>query len=210
MGVFMLESLTLYCEVPHFHGTFEPLNTITNIFYFVVAVWVYLQKDIPQNIKIYFTTTLTALFVGSFTYHFFRHEITLWMDIIPIVFTLLGIIYFEFSNFFKKILIPFVGFILSFIALFLALQQMNLFPNGHPEFYLTIIIFWMGLLLLFWHQKNFKKLKWYFLGLITFGIAFFFRQIDYSICSQIIFGTHFLWHICNALMLFFLLRSFKQ
>ena len=41
---------------------------------------------------------------------------------------------------------------------------------------------------------------------IVFAVSLTFRTIDEPLCSQIAFGTHFLWHILNSLVLFLLLR----
>jgi hypothetical protein len=41
----------------------------------------------------------------------------------------------------------------------------------------------------------------------VFAASYFFRSIDRSICDAVPFGTHFLWHVLNATVLYLLVRT---
>ena len=42
---------------------------------------------------------------------------------------------------------------------------------------------------------------------ILLGVSLVFRSIDNSVCEAVPIGTHFLWHLCNAGLLYLLLRG---
>ncbi|MBK8906628.1 MAG: ceramidase domain-containing protein [Rhodospirillales bacterium] len=41
----------------------------------------------------------------------------------------------------------------------------------------------------------------------VFAVSLTFRTLDRTLCQQTVVGTHFLWHLLNALMLYFLTRA---
>ena len=43
-----------------------------------------------------------------------------------------------------------------------------------------------------------------------FAVSSAFRTLDAAVCSLVPLGTHFLWHLLNALVLFLLLDSLRQ
>jgi len=43
-----------------------------------------------------------------------------------------------------------------------------------------------------------------------FAVSLTFRTLDAAVCSLVPLGTHFLWHLLNALVLFLLLDSLQQ
>jgi hypothetical protein len=38
-------------------------------------------------------------------------------------------------------------------------------------------------------------------------VSLVFRTVDEAVCTAIPIGTHFLWHVCNAIMLYLLLAA---
>jgi hypothetical protein len=45
------------------------------------------------------------------------------------------------------------------------------------------------------------------LAAVIFAISLTFRTVDIAICPQFPLGTHFIWHILNAVVLYVLLRT---
>jgi hypothetical protein len=45
------------------------------------------------------------------------------------------------------------------------------------------------------------------LAAVIFAISLAFRTVDIAICPQFLLGTHFIWHILNAVLLYVLLRT---
>ncbi|MBP2474293.1 hypothetical protein JOF53_003165 [Crossiella equi] len=44
--------------------------------------------------------------------------------------------------------------------------------------------------------------KWFGVTATLFAVSLFLRTVDGPICEDIVIGTHFLWHLCNASVLF--------
>jgi hypothetical protein len=43
-----------------------------------------------------------------------------------------------------------------------------------------------------------------------FAVSLFFRIIDNEICPIFTYGTHFLWHILNGVVVFLAIRAFVR
>jgi hypothetical protein len=58
---------------------------------------------------------------------------------------------------------------------------------------------------LFWDGR--RRAGWRFSGVIAlFLVSLFFRTIDGAACAAFALGTHFLWHLVNALVLYLFVR----
>jgi len=57
------------------------------------------------------------------------------------------------------------------------------------------------------HLRARPSSQYYMLAAIIGVVSLFCRVIDREICSQFPFGTHFLWHTCNATLLYILLKQ---
>ena len=67
----------------------------------------------------------------------------------------------------------------------------------------------IGMLLVERHHRAGPYVVW---GAAIFAISIVFRSVDLSFCDQVVIdgrnvGTHFIWHLLNALVLFLLLRA---
>jgi len=90
-------------------------------------------------------------------------------------------------------------------------------PPGHPR--LTSAIGTVGylpaltFLLVFaaWLYRQERPL-WRTIALAAglFAVSLIFRTLDAAVCSLVTLGTHVLWHLLNALVLFLLLDSLRQ
>lgn len=56
------------------------------------------------------------------------------------------------------------------------------------------------------YRSNWVVLKQSVFLVMIFIISLFSRQIDLLVCETIGFGTHFIWHILNALVLYGMVR----
>lgn len=204
-----MENLTTYidgyCErvTP---GLFdEPLNAITNLAFIFAAllVWYYLKSRNPPTISILLTVTLALIGVGSGLLHTFA---TVWGAIADVFFiAVFVIVYIYGANryFFKlKTLYSIILTILVFALLIpLGYLIQNLFPFiGGSSTYASIatIIFIYGFLLLKSDKVVGIKLL---IGGVILSISIGFRIIDLPYCEDFHLGTHWVWHVLNAVML---------
>ena len=67
-----------------------------------------------------------------------------------------------------------------------------------------LVIFVLGL----YHYQSQNAERSLLLGASSlFLLSIFFRSIDNMICAQFVLGTHFLWHILNALVIYLAMRA---
>ncbi len=208
----VLTYLDGYCERagdPSLWG--EPLNAITNIAFIVAAILAAnaLHKT-PNIFKVdlwLLVAMLLGIGIGSGAWHLIPNGHTVLMDVLPI--TLFINIYLVAAL--RRILeLPrlMVGALWLAYAGASYLAQIHLPPdtlNGTimyiPTFatlvLLTIAIKMRDPVL----GKTFVKV------LFVWALSLTFRTIDPEICTQFPYGTHFLWHVLNAWVLWKLLTT---
>lgn len=191
----------------------EPLNVLSSLFFFVAAVVIYRYYHRHPDVKgkwiwdIHAMTFLMfAIGIGSTTFHMFPSRTTELLDIIPIVlfinlFFFSVIIRIGHTNIFQTIVcyMAFGGSTHIFVTQF---------PNAMNDSigYLSS----MGALVMiaiYLHMKRRPSSHQFLLAALTGVISLFFRAIDNAVCAQIPFGTHFLWHSCNAVLLFIIMKQ---
>ena len=198
----------LYCERidPGFWA--EPVNAFTNIG-FVFAAWFTWRFAVHKQVQDSGIATMTgmiaAIGIGSFLFHTMATPLTRWLDIIPIfVFQLLYIGFYT-----RRIInlpVAVIGILLLvFVAAAIYGRQFPDVVNGSliyaPALLVIIILGW-------YHYQGRKVERGLLLGAASiFLLSIFFRSIDNMICSRFILGTHFLWHILNAVVIYLAMRA---
>ncbi len=201
-----------YCEQPIFQHFFEPLNTLTNLF-FILAGSILLgqlfkaqKKSIPG---IYFSTLIIIIGLGSLSWHLYRNNFTLLIDLIPIaIFVLSFLVAYVLKVtkqlFFRILLIA--GFFVYAPLITILLNSLSLeFLGNGGEAYLTTISY-LAVIQLFNLWKKVPVIHQSLMIVMVFFLSLFFRQLDMVLCDQVRFGTHFIWHILNAITLYLMVR----
>lgn len=198
----------LYCERidPGFWA--EPVNACTNIGFMLAAwfVWRFAVHKQKQDASIaVMTGMVVAIGIGSFLFHTMATPLTRWLDIIPIfVFQLLYIGFYT-----RRIInlpVAVIGILLLvFVAAVVYGRQFPEVINGSliyaPALLVTIILGW-------YHYQSRKVDRGLLLAAASiFLVSVFFRSIDNMICHRYILGTHFLWHILNAVVIYLAMRA---
>lgn len=198
----------LYCERidPGFWA--EPVNAFTNIG-FVFSAWVVWRFAVRAQTQDSGIATMTgmiaAIGIGSFLFHTMATPLTRWLDIIPIfVFQL------SYIGFYTRRIINLPAAVISillivFVAAAVYGRQFPDVINGSliyaPALLVTIIL---GL----YHYQSRKVGRGLLLAAASiFLLSIFFRSIDNMICPLFILGTHFLWHILNAVVIYLAMRA---
>lgn len=190
---------TIYCERTSASIFAEPVNLITNLAFFISAVFTYKlikAKNIKGSIYHFFPWLILLIGLGSTSYHSYRGSVTLLFDSVPI-YIFLGLSLFLLL----KKLINNVGITFCIIGLFILLQifltvNFSSFFNGSIRHTVSAALL---LMLAIWSYKKFGKVALQ-LGLVflVYVIGIIFRTIDVQICPIFIIGTHFLWHLLVA------------
>jgi len=197
-----------YCERvgPDFWS--EPLNAVTNAAFLVAAFAAYLiwRRRTPDDLA---ALTLIAIVfatgIGSFLFHTFATRWAALSDVIPIALFIHVYLFFALKRFLRLPWWAALGIVIAFFAATPFLGQAVAPLVGSSAGYVPALlaIFVVGGL---FYRHN-KALGTQVLATgIVFAVSLTFRTLDEPLCGQLAFGTHFLWHILNSVVLFLLLR----
>jgi len=201
-----------YCEriAPGFWG--EPFNLLSNLAFVIagIVVWrIYLQqrnKISGQSWDIGFLIALLfAIGIGSGLWHLLANSWSLKADTIPI---LLFINIYLLSCLFRLFSLSVIlGLSIFSVYHFVNISIQSALPadflNG-SIFYLPTWLFLSGITIFVWQLKLLGH-RYYTYALIIFSVSLTFRTVDQAVCDTIPIGTHFVWHILNAITLYLLM-----
>lgn len=191
----------------------EPLNTITSIGFLIGAIIIYRMYSRNVDYKgkrmwdVYFLNLL-MVFIGisSVLFHMAPSSYTEFADTAFIVVFI--IMYFTSAMFRIVNLKKFAVVICIMAFVFTSKALVQYFPNALNDSigYLSS----MGALIfiaLFLNIKRRAAATSFMLASILGMVSLFFRVVDREACDQIHTGTHFIWHTCNSILLFMLMKQ---
>jgi Ceramidase len=191
----------------------EPLNTLSNLAFLTVAVAIYRYYKSNEDIalkRIYDVQVMTFLIfiigINSIIFHTNPTPVTELMDTIPIVMFIL--IYFvsvifrigKCTRFQAAVCFTaFVGF--SHVLVHQFPRALN-DSIGYLSSMIALIV-----IALYLHLRARPSSQYFMLAAIIGVVSLFCRAIDKEVCSVWPYGTHFLWHLCNATLLYILMKQ---
>ncbi len=200
-----------YCERLGVAGfAAEPLNAISNIAFIIAAIIAFnacRKLTFKTHIDIYaLCFAMLLIGVGSGAWHLHPTGSTLMLDIIPItIFINLYLVSLLRRKFAMR---------WGYIALaFAVLHRLNYIANTSFDAKTlngTILYLptWLMLVALCgyaaWRKLPFTRSLMMISGI--WSLSLLFRTIDFASCDLLPFGTHFIWHLLNALVLYKLLK----
>lgn len=203
-----------YCEQPIINGYLQPFNTISNLFFIMVAIFLYYFyksnkiKDVKSKLFLYL---IVLIGIGSFLWHLRENSITYFSDAIPVILFFIAYIYFLILHLIKSkrtriyvIVIYSILITLLWIILRFAIKDSIIIMNEAYGYFLVLLSFIIILIYTYIKKRHiFRKIMVFFLLFLS---AFVFRQIDLLVCPYFIFGTHFIWHFFTAIAAYFAVR----
>ena len=219
-----------YCERggdPSFWA--EPLNAVSNGAFIIaglVAAWQLARS--PRARSAWFEWLLVALVlaigVGSFLFHTFATVWSIPFDTVPISLFMLGYLGYALRRFAR---LPWIGVVLALVLFYVTIRYAQsitcaneLLPmtraagkrcfNGTlgytPAFVALVLV--GGVLALQRHPAA----RYLLIAALVFLASMTFRTIDFEACTWAVrgargVGTHFLWHLLNAVVLYVLLSG---
>ncbi|KAB6714262.1 MULTISPECIES: ceramidase domain-containing protein [Roseobacteraceae] len=189
-----------YCERVDFTFWSEPVNALTNLAFVLAALYVWPRtRDVPLARAM--TVVLTLIGVGSFAFHTTATRWGALADTAPILGFILLYIFAATRDFFglerwKSVLVTLLFF--PFAA-----ATMPLFAKlglGSSSAYAPVpmLIFIYAYLL---KDKARKTARGLAVGAGLLCLSIGCRMLDDPICALWPMGTHFLWHLLNAVVL---------
>ena len=201
-------TIDLYCERTDPSLWAEPVNVATNAAFLVSAwlVWrLARQSGGPDSSIRVLLGLMIAIGIGSGLFHTFANAATRIFDELPIALFVLAYVWLYCRQVFS------FGPVLSaglLVAALLAAYTGKQFPhvfNG-SLMYAPALLLVVGLGLV--HLLQTRRAPYDLLAAAgVFVVALFFRTIDNAICPAFPLGTHFLWHILDALACYLATRA---
>lgn len=205
--------LNLYSSLPdHCEKSWglisEPIDTISNIAFFISAYFIYALFK-RNNIKDDYLQILLILVLligtGSTIYHAFRNPFTLIADQLPIYVFVVYSIYLFVKYVTQNKILQYLVPVLLVIFQFISLANIPLFIFNMPTRHAVNLFFIAALSI--WSYRKLGNLT---LGIVpvlfTYALGIFSRAFDLIVCPINGFGTHFFWHISVAFAAYFTAR----
>ena len=180
----------------------EPINAFSNLAFLVAGFLAYRflkKKKIKDKSLLVLPWILSAICIGSFVFHTARSSFTVIFDLLFIYIFLVCSLVIVLKNLLNsKLKIIAILIVYASLQILLTIYLPKEFLNGSFRHVVTIsLLFVLGG---FIHRKYGNKIMKPLLAVFGFYIlAILLRSIDMSICPIFPIGTHFLWHILNAL-----------
>ena len=201
------------CERSSHSVLAEPLNVISSFAFMFVAVAIYRYYHRHEDLQhrwiwdVHSLTFLTFIIgVNSLVFHMFPNQITELMDTSAIV---LFILLYFWTVLFRIGRCTWFQAGVAFVA-FVGFSHMlvSQFPHaindsiGYLSSMIALIMIAVHL-----HLKARPSSQHFMMAALVGVVSLFFRAIDHEVCSLFPMGTHFLWHSCNATLLYILLKQ---
>ena len=198
--MFWLEQVDGYCERTDFTFWSEPLNAITNIAFLIAAVILWRRSaGVPMGRGL--SVIVFVIGVGSFLFHTFATQWAALADVVPI-----GIFILTYLFAVNRDLVPMRwGWALLATACFLPYASILLPILNQIPFVRISNFYWtVPILLLIYAAilRNKDEIRSGFvIGAALLSLSIVVRSLDEISCDVFPLGTHFIWHVINAVML---------
>lgn len=149
---------------------------------------------------------MAAVGVGSGLFHTVATVLTEWLDIIPILVFQLVFLWLYLRDLMGMGRVPAAGVLVVFLAAALAGESFQEILNGSLMYAPTLIT--LVILGVYHYMEAFDGRGLVLAGAGVFLLSLTFRTIDSRVCDQLPIGTHFLWHILNAVLLYLVARAY--
>lgn len=207
----MSQPIDAYCERldPSFWA--EPVNAVTNAG-FLVAACVMAMRLRGSDLPLAWTliVLLALIGIGSFLFHTFARPWAALADVIPIVLFVLVYIYAASRDFLelKPIwsLVAVLAFLPCAAVLIPLLQHVPLL--GVSAAYLPVPLMIILYALLLRRQPELARGLAIGAGLLLLSLTL--RSLDLQLCPSFPLGTHFAWHLLNAVMLGWMIEVYRR
>ena len=201
-----------YCErlSPAFWA--EPVNAVTNAAFVIAAVILWMRiGSRPLPIARLLTAILAAIGIGSFLFHTFA---TVWAglaDVAPIGAFIVVYLYAAFRSFWGcSIFWAIFAVIVSLLVIFLLaafFDRIAFFTISAAYWPIPLLILGVAVSINGFAARTAQGLT---LGAVILVISLTLRSVDQTWCTGFPLGTHFLWHLLNAVMLGWMIEVYRR
>jgi hypothetical protein len=201
-----------YCERTDPTYWSEPVNAVTNAA-FLIAAWIMWRRVRGQGLPLAvgMVGILAAIGVGSYLFHTYAQVWSAMADVLPIVLFILLYVFAATRDFLGMRPLVAAGVTVLFIPYAAAVGALfGLMPFFEvSSFYwpVPVLILVYAALLSFRAPATARGLA---LGAAVLVASLTFRSVDETFCAVVPFGTHFMWHILNGVMLGWMIEVYRR
>jgi len=201
-----------YCE--RLDPTFwaEPVNAVTNAAFLIAAYVIWRRvRGHGLPLAMLLVAILAAIGIGSFLFHTFATRWAGVADVLPILLYILVYIYTASRAYWGMRVAPALGVTALFIpyAVLMMLVFIWLGVEGGSAGYAPVpLLILIYAALLRNRLPEVSKGLGYGAGILILSLTF--RTVDMPACVDFPLGTHFLWHILNAVMLGWMIEVYHR
>ena len=197
-----------YCERldPSFWA--EPVNALTNVAFIAAAVMALMdwrRAGRSDRAVLALIMVVFAIGLGSFAFHTLATRGARLLDVIPIGVFIYGYFLLALRRMLGMPWVYSIALLVAFMALSnaLAILVPREVLNGSAGYFPAL----GALLVIGWLLKGSPQGQAMLIAGAIFIASLALRIVDLDICDAFPLGTHFLWHVLNAVLLYVLLRG---
>ncbi|WP_170573261.1 ceramidase domain-containing protein [Ruegeria atlantica] len=201
-----------YCErlTPAYWA--EPINAVTNAAFLVAALimwWRVRGQGMPLAMML--VVILAAIGVGSFLFHTHAQVWSAMADVVPILLFILVYIFAINRDVWHMNLLPAALLAVLFIPYAVATVPLFQFVPGlgGSAAYAPVPLLILTYAYLLRNRVP-DTARGLAIGAVILIASITFRALDDPICAQVPLGTHFMWHILNAVMLGWMIEVYRR
>lgn len=204
------QTVDIYCERLDTSFWAEPVNALTNLMFIMAGL--FLLVKVRRNYERILCYNLILIGVGSFLFHTFAQHWSGILDVIPIfVFISLSTfgLFYRYMNWkiFQSILASIATVTVSITICTYVFDKLRLSLNGSENYAFALVILVIGAGVA--RIQSPPSSIFLIAACAIFIVSLVCRSIDTMVCEAIPVGTHFLWHILNAITLYLIIMSFN-
>ena len=201
-----------YCERTGPEYWAEPVNALTNAAFVLAAmVMAWRLRGARLALGWAMVAVLALIGLGSFLFHTHANRLTGLMDVLPILAFILLYVFAATRDFLGArpllaglAVLAFLPYAALTVPLFRMVPVLGASAGYLP---VPILIFLYAALL--WRRAP-ATAGGMAAGAGLLLVSLFFRSIDMTVCDAFPMGTHFLWHILNAIMLAWMIEVYRR
>jgi hypothetical protein len=198
-----------YCERTSSGLDAEPVNALTNAAFLVAAwgAWRFYSRHPSRHahrLVLPLIATMALVGLGSFLFHTVATRWAEWGDVLPIMLFMLLYLWLVLTQFFVwPIWLKITGIAVYFLATLYAEAVIPADVLWGGALYLpTVFLILVIGTVLYWRRS--RAATSFLVAIVVFLLSFTARTLDARVCPVFPIGTHFLWHLLNAALLYIL------
>ena len=188
----------------------EPVNALTNLAFIISGLLVIRLISTRRREAVFdivpwlFATLVCTIGIGSWLFHTHAQRWAMLADIIPIALFILIYTWYALRRFVRAPTWVCAAAVVAVLAVAMAVPPLTGFRGGsYAAALLAMLIIGGYLNFIRTHPAGGALL----LAAAVFLVSLTFRTIDEPVCQSFPLGTHFLWHLLNATVLFIVARA---